>query len=496
MPDSQSIVIGSGPDGLAVSQALRLGNRHGLVAGATGTGKTVTLQRLAEAFSDAGVAVFAADIKGDLCGLGAAGDPQGKIAERIAGMSWLNHTPQAYPVTLWDIHGKSGHPLRTTLSEMGPLLLGSLLELTDSQQAALYAAFKIADREGLLLLDIKDLKALLNHLRDNPQLLGEDSSLMTTGSSQALQRRLAILEQQGAEALFGERALQLEDILQPASDGRGRIHLLDASRLVHEAPKVYATFLLWLLAELFEQLPERGDADKPLLALFFDEAHLLFADTPKALQERLEQVVRLIRSKGVGVYFVTQSPGDLPDDVLAQLGLRIQHGLRAFTAKEQKSLRAVADGFRPNPEINTLEVLTQLGTGEALVGTLQDKGTPAMVQRVLIAPPQSRIGPLSEAERASLIARSPLAGRYDKPIDRESAYEMLIARKVATPDSADVSEKTEKEQQSFSDMAGEFLGGIAGQAMKNAARQAANQLGRQLVRGLMGSLLGGGKKRR
>jgi len=496
MPDSQSIVLGSGPDGLAVSQALRLGNRHGLVAGATGTGKTVTLQRLAEAFSDAGVAVFAADIKGDLCGLGAAGDPQGKIAERIAGMPWLNHTPQAYPVTLWDIHGKSGHPLRTTLSEMGPLLLGSLLELTDSQQAALYAAFKVADREGLLLLDIKDLKALLNHLRDNPQWLGEDSSLMTTGSSQALQRRLAILEQQGAEALFGEPALQLDDILQPASDGRGRIHLLDASRLVHEAPKVYATFLLWLLAELFEQLPERGDADKPLLALFFDEAHLLFTDTPKALQERLEQVVRLIRSKGVGVYFVTQSPGDLPDDVLAQLGLRIQHGLRAFTAKEQKSLRAVADGFRPNPEINTLEVLTQLGIGEALVGTLQDKGTPAMVQRVLIAPPQSRIGPLSEGERASLIARSPLAGRYDKPIDRESAYEMLIARKVATPDSADAPEKTAKEQQSFSDMAGEFLGGIAGQAMKTAARQAANQLGRQLVRGLMGSLLGGGKKRR
>ncbi len=496
MPDSHTIVLGSGPDGLAVSQALRLGNRHGLVAGATGTGKTVTLQRLAEAFSDAGVAVFAADIKGDLCGLGAAGDPQGKIAERIAGMPWLNHRPQAYPVTLWDIQGKTGHPLRTTLSEMGPLLLGSLLELTDSQQAALYAAFKVADREGLLLLDIKDLKALLNHLRDNPQLLGEDSSLMTTGSSQALQRRLAILEQQGAEALFGEPALQLEDLLEPASDGRGRIHLLDASRLVHEAPKVYATFLLWLLAELFEQLPERGDADKPLLALFFDEAHLLFADTPKALQERLEQVVRLIRSKGVGVYFVTQSPGDLPDDVLAQLGLRIQHGLRAFTAKEQKSLRAVADGFRPNPDINTLEVLTQLGIGEALVGTLQDKGTPAMVQQVLIAPPQSRIGPLSEAERASLIARSPLAGRYDKPIDRESAYEMLIARKVATPDSADLPKKTEEEQQSFSDMAGGFLGGIAGQAMKNAARQAANQLGRQLVRGLMGSLLGGGKKRR
>lgn len=496
MPDSLQIVIGAGPDGLPVSQALRLGNRHGLVAGATGTGKTVTLQRLAEAFSDAGVAVFAADIKGDLCGLGAPGAPQGKIAERIAGMPWLNHVPQGYPVTLWDIRGESGHPLRTTLSEMGPLLLGSLLELTDSQQAALYAAFKVADREGLLLLDIKDLKALLNYLRDNPQVLGDDSALLTTGSSQALQRRLAVLEQQGAEALFGEPALQLEDILQPASDGRGRIHLLDASRLVHEAPKVYATFLLWLLAELFEQLPERGDADKPILALFFDEAHLLFSDTPKALRERLEQVVRLIRSKGVGVYFVTQSPGDLPDEILAQLGLRIQHGLRAFTAKEQKSLRAVADGFRPNPQIDALAVLTQLGIGEALVGTLQDKGTPAMVQQVLVAPPQSRIGPLSSVERAALIAQSPLAGRYDKPIDRESAYEMLIARKVAPSESDQPADKTAEEQASFADKAGEFLGSVAGQAMKSAVRQAANQLGRQLMRGLMGSLLGGGKKRK
>lgn len=300
MPVTDTFVLGADPQGQPVSQALRLTNRHGLVAGATRTGKTVTLQRLAELFSDAGVAVFAADIKGDLCGLGAAGNPQGKVAERIAGMPWLHHQPQAYPVTLWDVAGKSGHPLRTTLSEMGPLLLSNLLELTDSQQAALYAAFQVADREGLLLLDLKDLKALLNHLKDNPEMLGEDRALFAGASSQALLRRLATLEQQGAEALFGEPALQLEDILRPDADGRGRIHLLDASRLVHEAPKVYATFLLWLLAELFEQLPERGDADKPVLALFFDEAHLLFADTPKALQERLQQVVRLIRSKGVG----------------------------------------------------------------------------------------------------------------------------------------------------------------------------------------------------
>ncbi|KTC23386.1 MULTISPECIES: helicase HerA-like domain-containing protein [Pseudomonas] len=490
MPDSSQFILGADLAGQPVCQAMRLANRHGLVAGATGTGKTVTLQHLAEAFSDAGVAVFAADVKGDLCGLGAVGSPQGKVAERIAGMPWLEHRPQAYPVTLWDVHGKSGHPLRTTLSEMGPLLLGNLLELNDSQQAALYAAFKVADREGLLLLDIKDLKALLGHLKDNPQVLGEDSALMTSGSSQALLRRLATLEQQGAEALFGEPALQLPDLLQPAADGRGRIHLLDASRLVHEAPKVYATFLLWLLAELFEQLPERGDADKPLLALFFDEAHLLFSGTPKALQDRLEQVVRLIRSKGVGVYFVTQSPGDLPDDVLAQLGLRIQHGLRAFTAKEQKSLRAVADGFRPNPAFDTLAVLTELGIGEALVGTLQDKGTPGMVERVLIAPPQSRIGPLSEAERAALIAASPLQGRYDKPIDRESAYEILMARKGQVP-----SAQQAPAEESLADKAGEFLQSAAGQAIKSAVRQAANQFGRQLVRGLMGSLLGGSKRR-
>ncbi|MGG5290665.1 helicase HerA-like domain-containing protein [Pseudomonas shirazensis] len=487
MSDSSQIVVGAGADGQPVSQAMRLANRHGLVAGATGTGKTVTLQRLAEVFSDAGVAVFAADVKGDLCGLGAAATPQGKVAERIAGMPWLGHSPKAYPVTLWDIAGKSGHPLRTTLSEMGPLLLGNLLELTDSQQAALYAAFKVADRDGLLLLDLKDLKALLNHLKDNPQVLGDDSALMTSSSTQALLRRLATLEQQGAEALFGEPALQLEDLLQPTADGRGRIHLLDASRLVHEAPKVYATFLLWLLAELFEQLPERGDAEKPLLALFFDEAHLLFNGTPKALQDRLEQVVRLIRSKGVGVYFVTQSPADLPDAVLAQLGLRIQHGLRAFTAKEQKSLKAVADGFRPNPAFSTLGVLTELGIGEALVGTLEDKGTPAMVQRVLVAPPQSRIGPLSSAERDALLAASSLRGRYDQPIDRESAYEMLTQRKG---EPAEPVPQAKPEQDSFVDKAGEFLQGAAGQAIKSAVRQAANQLGRQLMRGLMGSLLG------
>lgn len=482
------LLLGADPAGQPVGQRLRLANRHGLIAGATGTGKTVTLQRLIEQFSAAGVAVFAADIKGDLCGLGAPATPSGKVAERIAAMPWLDYRPQAWPLVLWDVAGQSGHPLRTTLSEMGPLLLGALLVLTDSQQAVLHAAFRVADREGLLLLDLKDLKALLNHLQAHPELLGEERALFTAASAQALQRKLAGLEQQGAEALFGEPALQLEDLLRPAADGRGVVHLLDASRLVHAAPKVYATFLLWLLAELFEQLPERGDADKPLLALFFDEAHLLFADTPKALQERLEQVVRLIRSKGVGVYFVTQSPGDLPDAVLAQLGLRIQHGLRAYTVREQKALRAVADGFRANPAFDSLGVLTELGIGEALVGTLKDKGTPAPVQRVSIAPPQSRIGPLGAAERAALIRQSPLAGRYERAVDRESAYELLGAR-AAQAEAASASA-----QSPATGAVGDLLGGALGQAMKSAVRQAASQVGRELVRGLLGSLLGGRKR--
>lgn len=491
---ASELIVGVGSAGQPVGQSFRVANRHGLIAGATGTGKTVTLQRLVECFSDAGVAVFAADIKGDLCGLGAPGAPTGKVAERIASMPWLGHVPRAYPLSLWDVDGRSGHPLRTTLSEMGPLLLANLLELTDSQQAALYAIFQVADREGLLLLDLKDLKALLGHLLDNPQALGADAALFTRPSAQALLRKLATLEQQGVEALFGEPALQLEDILRPDAEGRGRIHLLDASRLVHEAPKVYATFLLWLLAELFEQLPERGDADKPLLALFFDEAHLLFADTPKALQERLEQVVRLIRSKGVGVYFVTQSPSDLPDSVLAQLGLRIQHGLRAFTAREQKALRAVADGFRPNPAFDSLQVLTELGIGEALVGTLDEKGVPQVVQRVAVAPPQSRIGPLTPAERAETVRRSPLAGRYERALDRDSAYEMLMRRAQEAAAAAPAPTPAAKKGSQAGSTAGEVLGSLASQTLNSVVRNVANRIGRELVRGLLGSLLGGRRR--
>lgn len=483
------LLLGADDKGEPIGHLLRLANRHGLIAGATGTGKTVTMQRLAEAFSDAGVAVFAADIKGDFCGIGAAGEPKGKIAERIASMPWLEYKPQAYPVSIWDVYGESGHPLRTTISEMGPLLLGNLLELTDSQYSVLYLAFQVADREGLLLLDLKDLKALLNHLREQPDVLGEDRALYTRQSANALQRKLSILEQQGGDLLFGEPALQLDDLLRLDRDGRGRIHVLDASRLVHQAPKVYATFLLWLLAELFEQLPERGDADKPLLALFFDEAHLLFNGTPKALRDRLEQVVRLIRSKGVGVYFVTQSPADLPDAVLAQLGMRIQHGLRAFTAKEQKSLKAVASGFRPDPNLDSLKVLTELGIGEALYGGLSDKGTPEMVRRVFIAPPQSRVGPLLSAERAELMRISPLLGYYEKAFDRISAYEVLAER---TEKQVGIEAENDQKPKVPGAAAGvtDALGGIAGQVYKSALRQAVNQISRQIVRGILGSFTG------
>ncbi len=493
MTQADQILLGADEQGLPIGHLLRFANRHGLIAGATGTGKTVTMQRLAEAFSDAGVPVFAADIKGDFCGIAAAGEPKGKIAERIASMPWLAHTPQAYPVSMWDVYGETGHPLRTTISDMGPLLLGNLLELTDSQQAILYLAFQMADREGLLLLDLKDLKAMLNHLRDQPDALGDDRALYTAQSANALQRKLSMLEQQGGEMLFGEPALQLDDILRVDRDGRGRIHMLDASRLVHQAPRMYATFLLWLLAELFEQLPERGDADKPILTLFFDEAHLLFKGTPQALRDRLEQVVRLIRSKGVGVFFVTQSPADLPDAVLAQLGMRIQHGLRAFTAKEQKSLRAVADGFRPNPAIDTLKVLTELGIGEALYGGLEAKGTPSMVRRVSIAPPQSRVGPLDDAERANLVSRSPLLGYYEKAFDRISAYEMLAERAEkqaqAAPEVPVAKSKKTAANSANGGMA-DVLGGIAGQVYKSTLRQAVNQISRQIVRGILGSLTG------
>ena len=476
--------------GRLISQPLRMCNRHGLIAGATGTGKTVTLQVLAESFANAGVPVFAADIKGDLSGVAVAATASEAIDRRLAQMPELAWQPGAVPVVFWDILGDRGHPLRTTISEMGPLLLASLLDLNDNQLAALYGIFAWADQQGLLLLDLKDLHALMDWLLAHPQELASVSGGIAAASIQAIQRRLVILQQQGAERLFGEPALQLADLMQRDLSGRAYIHLLEAGKLIQESPRVYACFLLWLLSELHEQLPEQGDADKPRLVLFFDEAHLLFERTPKALHERIEQVVRLIRSKGVGVFFVTQSPGDLPDPVLAQLGLRIQHALRAYTPKEQKALKAVADGFRSNPAFDTREILTELAVGEALVSVLDEKGRPAVVERTLIAPPRSRIGVLSEGERSGLFQASPLAGRYERGIDRESAYEILAQR--AAQAAAEQSQSDGKGRAGAGKAASgkRVTDGLITTTVRSAVQTLARQIGRELARGLLGSLTG------
>ncbi|WP_193074781.1 helicase HerA-like domain-containing protein [Pseudomonas sp. FME51] len=479
-----------GAQGRLIAQPLKMCNRHGLIAGATGTGKTVTLQVLAETFAHAGIPVFAADIKGDLSGVAVAAVPSEPVDQRLAKMPGLEWQPGSAPVVFWDILDNAGHPLRTTISEMGPLLLASLLDLNDNQLSALYGIFAWADQQGMLLLDLKDLQALMDWLLKHPQELSSLSGGISTASIQAIQRRLLILEQQGAERLFGGPALQLADLMQRDISGRAHIHLLEASRLIQESPRVYASFLLWLLSELHEQLPEQGDADKPRLVLFFDEAHLLFKGTPKALHERIEQVVRLIRSKGVGVFFVTQSPSDLPDAVLAQLGLRIQHALRAYTPKEQKALRAVAEGFRSNPEFDTREVLTELGVGEALVSVLDEKGRPSVVERTLIAPPRSRIGVLSEGERDAVFRSSPLAGRYERGIDRESAYELLATRAQQTQ----VEEEEQKTQKTPKSAAKKtekgMLDGLINSTVRSTLQTLARQIGRELARGLLGSLTG------
>ena len=479
-----------GAGGRLISQPLRMCNRHGLIAGATGTGKTVTLQVLAESFASAGVPVFAADIKGDLSGVAVPAAASEAIDRRLAQMPELAWQPASAPVVFWDILGDRGHPLRTTISEMGPLLLSSLLDLNDNQLAALYGIFAWADQQGLLLLDLKDLHALMDWLSAQPQALASVSAGISPASIQAIRRRLVILQQQGAERLFGEPALQLADLMQRDLSGRAHIHLLEAGRLIQESPRVYACFLLWLLSELHEQLPEQGDADKPRLVLFFDEAHLLFDRTPRALHERIEQVVRLIRSKGVGVFFVTQSPSDLPDSVLAQLGLRIQHALRAYTPKEQKALKAVADGFRSNPAFDTREVLTQLAVGEALVSVLDEKGRPTVVERTLMAPPRSRIGVLSEGERAGLFQASPLAGRYERGIDRESAYEILAQR--AAQAAAEQSQSDGKGRAGAGKAASgkRVTDGLITTTVRSAVQTLARQIGRELARGLLGSLTG------
>jgi DNA helicase HerA-like ATPase len=483
------IVVG-GRNGAAVLQLGAMSNRHGLVAGATGTGKTVTLQVLAEGFSRMGVPVFAADVKGDLSGISAPGKPNKEIDRRLGLIPREGYQQRGYPVAFWDVFGASGHPVRTTISEVGPLLLANLLELNDTQSGVLYAAFRIADEQGLLLLDLKDLKALLAWMVDNASDLRASYGNVTASSVGAIQRGLLVLEEQGADKLFGEPALSLSDLMQVDFSGNGVVSLLDATQLIQKAPRVYAALLLWMLSELFEDLPEAGDAEKPKLVLFFDEAHLLFDGAPKPLLDKIEQVVRLIRSKGVGVYFVTQSPLDLPEDVLGQLGLKIQHALRAFTPKDRQVIKAVAQGFRASADVDVERVVTELETGEALVSALDARGSPQPVSRALIAPPESRIGPIDPAERAERVARSPFRGKYEQAVDRESAYEKLKARadeqrKAAAarpaPEQRDVPKAPVKPGRTRQS-AGEAL-------MTSAARAIGSSLGRQLIRGVLGSLL-------
>lgn len=479
---ASSLIIGAAEDQL-VQMAGRMGNRHGLVAGATGTGKTVTLQVLAEGFSRMGVPVFAADIKGDLCGLAAAGRPHPKIEERLKSIPLPHFQQQASPTLFWDIDGQNGHPVRTTMAEIGPLLLGHLLELNETQTGVLYAAFKIADDQGLLLLDLKDLRALLVWMVENAAALRPEYGTITSASVGAIQRRLLVLQEQGAERFFGEPALQLHDLMHTDFAGHGVISLLDAGRIIHQAPGVYAAFLLWLMAALFEQLPEVGDAPLPKLVLFFDEAHLLFNSAPKPLLEKIEQVVRLIRSKGVGLYFVTQSPLDIPPTILGQLGLKVQHALRAFTPQDQKTIRAVADAFVANPAFNTAQTLTRLGIGEALVSVLDENGRPQAVARTLIAPPEGHIGPLNKDERADLLQRSPLRGRYDTELDRISAYEMLKERAQQQATRQNLQKQPPRPAGAGRQSAGEAL-------LKSVARSVGTQLGRQIVRGVLGGLFG------
>ena len=420
---------------------LRLANRHGLATGATGTGKTVTLQVLAEGFSRSGVPVFAADIKGDLSGVAAPGEPKDFLLQRAKDIG-IKYEPDEFPVVFWDLYGEQGHPIRTTLFEMGPLLISRMLGLNDTQEGVINIAFKFADDEfgakdslNKGLIDLKDLRELLNHLSKNSKEIGQKYGNVATATVGAVQRQLLVLENQGGTKFFGEPALSINDLMRTDKNGRGIINILAADRLM-ENPRLYSTFLLWLLSELFEELPEVGDLDKPKLVFFFDEAHLLFDEAPKALLDKIEQVVRLIRSKGVGVYFVTQNPLDVPDKVLAQLGNRVQHALRAFTPRDQKAVKAAAETFRPNPKLKTEKVITELGKGEALVSFLEGNGTPSMVERALIAPPTARIGPVTPAERKAVIAKSPIKGKYDQVIDPESAYEILQRRVGQVPASS------------------------------------------------------------
>jgi DNA helicase HerA-like ATPase len=470
-------------------QVLSLGyaNRHGLIAGATGTGKTVSLQVLAEGFSAHGVPVFLADVKGDLSGLCQAGTPNPKIDERVRTIGLEPYQQRGFPLIFWDLFGEEGHPVRTTITEMGPLLLARLLGLNDTQEGVLSIAFEVADDQGMLLLDLKDLRALMNFIGERAQELSLAYGRVSTASVGAIQRRLLTLEQQGATHFFGEPALDIADFMRTDTSGNGMINVLAADRLIM-TPKLYATFLLWLLSELFEELPEVGDPEKPKLVFFFDEAHLLFTDAPKVLLEKVEQVVRLIRSKGVGVYFVTQSPLDVPDEVLGQLGNRIQHALRAFTPRDQKAVRAAAETFRANPGLDVSQAITELAVGEALVSTLQEKGVPGIVDRTLIRPPASRIGPAAPEERARAAAASPLAGRYDQAVDRDSAYEIL-KRRAKEDLGRQQSAQRQEEVQAAQPRVGRGRQTVVEAMATSMARSIGSQIGRQIIRGILGSIL-------
>ena len=471
----------------------RMANRHGLVAGATGTGKTVTLRVLAEGFSRLGVPVFMADVKGDLSGLARPGDGSGPVSERVKQLGLADFRYEACPVAFWDVFGKQGHPVRATVSDLGPLLLARILGLNEIQEGVLQLAFRVADDAGLLLLDLKDLRAMVQDVADRAGELRARYGNVSTASVGAIQRALLGLEAQGGEKLLGEPALDLDDLMQTGEGGRGVVNILAADELIR-APRVYATLLLWMLSDLFERLPEVGDPEKPRLVFFFDEAHLLFDDAPKALLERIEQVVRLVRSKGVGVYFVTQNPLDLPDTVLGQLGNRVQHALRAFTPRDQKAVRAAADTFRARPGLDAAEVITQLGVGEALVSLLQEDGTPAPVERALVLPPASRLAPLTPPERAEVVRGSPLFGHYEQVVDRESAHERLRGR----AGEAQESRPPPRGRGGWGAPrgAGESALDVAASVAKSAARAAGTQLGREIMRGVLGSLFGGGGRRR
>ena len=476
----------------------RYGNRHGLVAGATGTGKTVTLMTLAEGFSRLGVPVFLADVKGDVAGLAMAGLASDKLGERVAEIGVDGYTNEGNPTIFWDLWGQKGHPIRTTVSEMGPLLLSRILELNDTQSGVLEIVFKLADDRGLLLLDLKDLRALLSLIADERKDISTSYGLVSTQSIGAIQRALLQIEQQGGDAFFGEPALELSDLMRTTQDGRGMIGILAADQLILK-PKLYTSFLLWLLSELFEKLPEVGDLDKPKLVFVFDEAHLLFDDAPSTLLQRVEQVVRLIRSKGVGVYFCSQFPDDVPDNILGQMGNRFQHALRAFTPRDQKAVKTAAETFVANPELDVAKAIGQLGVGEALVSTLQDKGIPMPVERTLIAPPRCRMGAISDAERQQVRAGSPVGMKYDQAIDRESAFEVLAkkADAAATSNDAPPAKGEAQEDGGFGQTVKDALfgtnrrQGMIETMAKQTARTMGSQVGRQILRGVLGGIFGG-----